>query len=274
MLRAAANISDGFMLSEIEDMSRRYQAASQMGFDAVECAFPYHYALTSLQAGKSSTTNEMHHILINSFPGNAGELGLACNPNRFGEFRQSFMEKTLVYATSLGCSFVHIMAGKLPLNSSWEQCRKTFEENLLFATDQLAQKNITALIEPLNSRVSNPNYFLDDFDMATDIIRSVDHPNLKLQFDFFHCHQQYESPVLKIWDRCLPYVGHVQVSQAPSRDEPWGEGGAINYKEVYETLVNSSYDGYVGFEYKPATNTVAGLDAFRGYDYSKYFNLN
>ena len=36
MLRAAANISDGFMLSEIEDMSRRYQAASQMGFDAVK----------------------------------------------------------------------------------------------------------------------------------------------------------------------------------------------------------------------------------------------
>ena len=64
------------------------------------------------------------------------------------------------------------------------------------------------------------------------------------------------------------------MSQAPLRDEPWGEGGAIDFKEVYEALADSHYKGYVGFEYKPAKSTVAGLDSFRDSDYSKYFDIN
>lgn len=36
LLRAVANISDGFMFSEIGEMPNRYQAASQMGFNAVK----------------------------------------------------------------------------------------------------------------------------------------------------------------------------------------------------------------------------------------------
>merc|ERR1719193_679115 len=78
----------------------------------VECSFPYHYSLPALMAGKSSTAREIKHLLINSFPGGVGELGFACDSRRIEEFRQTFVEKTLHYATSLGCSFVHVMAGK------------------------------------------------------------------------------------------------------------------------------------------------------------------
>ena len=48
----------------------------------VECAFPYNCGLLSLLTEKDKTQRKIDHILINSFPGESGELGFACDPKR------------------------------------------------------------------------------------------------------------------------------------------------------------------------------------------------
>jgi len=272
-LRVVANISDGFLFSEVGAMPQRYKAAADAGFNAVECAFPYGHDLVSLLEGKNAVSHEVKHVLINSYPGKDGELGLACDPKRIAEFRKSFTEVTLKYASALKCSFVHVMAGKSPPGSDRNSCFDTLRENLCFAVQRLAEMEITALIEPLNSRVTNPDYFLDNFEDASNLICRVGHPNLKLQFDFFHCRQQYQSPVVDIWEKNQPYVGHVQVSQVPFRDEPWGHDGEIDLKQVYDAISHSKYSGYVGLEYKPRNGTTAGLNALRDSGLSSLFDL-
>ena len=62
------------------------------------------------------------------------------------------IDKTMKYATSLECSFVHIMAGFCPPDVEKNVCKDTFKDNLSFASQRLAEKGIVALIEPLNSR--------------------------------------------------------------------------------------------------------------------------
>ena len=58
------------------------------------------------------------------------------------------------YATSLGCSLVHIMAGRKPSFAEQETCFSTFKDNLSFAVQHLSEHDMVALIEPLNSRLT------------------------------------------------------------------------------------------------------------------------
>jgi hydroxypyruvate isomerase len=59
-----------------------------------------------------------------------------------------------------------------------------------------------------------------------------------------------EGCLTKRIDEFLPYIGHVQIAQAPGRQEP-DTYGELNYKYVLEYLEKSGYDGYVGLEYNP-----------------------
>lgn len=61
-----ANLS--FMFTESSSLLERYQLASELGFHAVECAFPYEYSLNDVVQAK--TKANVDQILINTYPGN------------------------------------------------------------------------------------------------------------------------------------------------------------------------------------------------------------
>jgi hydroxypyruvate isomerase len=61
----------------------------------------------------------------------------------------------------------------------------------------------------------------------------------------------------------LPHIGHIQIASVPSRNEPAGE--ELNYPFLFAELDRLGYDNYVGCEYRPAGDTVAGLDWFKPY---------
>jgi hydroxypyruvate isomerase len=54
--------------------------------------------------------------------------------------------------------------------------------------------------------------------------------------------------------RLLPRIGHVQVADSPTRAEPGT--GEINYRFIFDLLDRSGYDGWVGVEYNPSTDTT------------------
>jgi hydroxypyruvate isomerase len=53
-------------------------------------------------------------------------------------------------------------------------------------------------------------------------------------------------------------VGHVQISGVPGRHEP-DESQEINFPRVFAELDALGYDGWIGCEYRPRGETVAGL---------------
>src|SRR5438128_7460105 len=105
MLRLAANL--GFLFTELPFLDR-FEAAARAGFTAVEYASPYDHDPAELRS--RLTANGLTQVLINTWPGNAGERGLACLPDRVGAFRDS-IEQALDYAAALGCKQVHAIAG-------------------------------------------------------------------------------------------------------------------------------------------------------------------
>src|SRR5262249_9386688 len=134
--------------------------------------------------------------------------------------------------------------------------------NLKRAADLAAAKNIRLLIEPINPR-DRPNYFLNRVDHAADLIAKVGKPNIAMQFDFYHVQIVHGDP-LPLFKQYLPGIGHLQCAQVPDRHEP-DSAGEVVFSRLFDAVDASSYQGWIGAEYRPAGKTEDGLDWGRKY---------
>jgi hydroxypyruvate isomerase len=256
MPRFAANLS---MLYPELDFLDRFEAAARDGFRAVEYLFPYAYDARELAARLKA--NGLEQVLFNAPPGDwdNGEKGLACLPGREAEFRAA-VGKAVEYAQALDCPRIHVMAGLAPEGADRAQLRRTYVDNLRFAAGEAAKAGLDVLIEPINTR-DIPRFFLNRQDHAHEIVREVGAPNLKVQFDLYHC-QVVEGDVAMKIREYLPTgrVGHFQVAGVPQRHEP--DVGEVNYDYLFEVIdevsAHCGWQGWVGCEYRPARGAVAG----------------
>ncbi len=245
MPRFVANLT---MLFTEYPFHERFMAAAQAGFDAVEMVNPY--LLPAQVIKELSEEAGVEVILFNTpvFDWDEGGRGLAAVPDQDGLFRAGF-ELALDYAAVLRPRFVHIMAG----NAKGPQAHKTYLSNLRWATSIASDQDVT--IEPINP-YDMPDYFLNDFQQAAEVIAAVAAPNLSLQFDAYHAHR-ITGDVGKTWERYGPLSRHVQIAGVPGRHEPIG--GEIDFPAFFKGLADDGYCGAVGAEYIPAGSTEDGL---------------
>jgi hydroxypyruvate isomerase len=203
---------------------------------------------------------DLEQVLFNLAPGDwaAGERGLACLPQRQGEFAET-VEQALNYAVLLDCERLHCMAGIRPAGVSESLLEETYIANLRHAADRLATVGVTVMIEPINSLFDMPGYWLDDVDKAFRLLEAVDRNNVKLQYDIYHA-QIIAGDLARTLEANIQRIGHIQIADNPGRHEPGS--GEINYPFLFELLDRLAYDGWVGCEYKPQAGTEAGLGWF------------
>ncbi len=77
--------------------------------------------------------------------------------------------------------------------------------------------------------------------------------NLRLLFDIYHLATNGDD-VDRVLDAYTDRIGHVQIADSPGRGEPGT--GEIHYPFVLAKLERLGYDGYVGLEYNPTTETT------------------
>ncbi|MDR5901597.1 2-oxo-tetronate isomerase [Halomonas icarae] len=254
MIRLAANLS---MLFTEHDFLERFAAAADAGFSGVEYLFPYAYSPDTLRSALEASG--LQQVLFNLPPGDweAGERGVASLPGREAEFRDSVTE-ALRYAVALDCPRVHAMAGLIPEGadeSTRQAHHATYVANLRFAAREAAKLGREVLIEPINTR-DMPRYFLSHQDQAMAVLQEVGEPNLRLQFDLYHC-QIMEGDLVRHLECQFEHIGHIQIAGVPERHEP--DVGEVHYPAVFERLKELGYVDWVGCEYRPAGNTRAGL---------------
>ncbi|XP_062252256.1 putative hydroxypyruvate isomerase isoform X2 [Platichthys flesus] len=263
-LKFCANIS--WLFTELPDISHRIHAAASAGFQAVEAAWLYDSDLKELKEATAAAGVEV--VLINTPPGDvkAGDLGLGAVPGREAEFRQGLL-LALEYAKALDCKRIHLMAGRIPVGSQRKAVVKEMEaifvQNLTYAADILSKEGITGLIEPINTKITDPRYFLDCPHQAAVILDKVGQPNIKLQMDIFHW-QIMDGNLTQNIIKYFPIIGHIQIAQVPGRNEP-DSAGELNYTYLFNTLEKYGYLGYIGCEYKPLGSTKEGLGWIKDY---------
>jgi len=255
MPRFAANLTMMFNEHAFLD---RFAAAADAGFDAVEFLFPYDHPAD--EVGKRLQQHGLTQALFNLPPGNwdAGEKGFAALADRFADLQNS-IRTALPYAKATGVKRLHLMAGIADRRDA--KAVAAFQKSVAWTAEALGQHGIDTVIEPINPR-DVPGYFLDDFAFARDVIRDLDIPTLKLQFDIYHCQIIHGDVTMRLREM-MPIIGHIQIASVPSRHEPGSE--ELNYPFLFAELDRLGYTGFVGCEYRPRGNTLAGLGWFAPY---------
>ena len=222
---------------------------------------PYEAAPEAIRERLDATGLEL--VLFNFALGDwaGGDRGLAADPARADEFRAS-LAQAHAYAQATGCKKLHIMPGKIPAGANRTAWSSAFVANARLAADTVADDGIDVMFEPINTKVDIPGYFYDTTATALDIIDAVDRPNVKLQYDAYHM-QIMEGDLARTIERLLPRIGHVQIADNPGRNEPGT--GEINYPWLLSRLDALGYKGWVGCEYKPIGDTLAGLAWAKSY---------
>jgi len=252
MPKFCANLS--FLFTELP-FPQRFAAAAAAGFGGVEYLSPYDYPAE--QVAEWLRAADVQQVLFNLPAGNwaAGERGLACLPGREDEFAAS-VEQALTYALALDCRRVHCMAGLTPLAETPPLTRARYVSNLRHCADRFASIGAVVTIEPINTRIDMPGYWLDSVDLALALLAEIDRSNVKLQLDLYHAHLIGADSAAVIAND-LPQIAHVQVADHPGRHEPGS--GEIPLLAQLAQLDALGYAGWVGCEYRPQTTTTAGL---------------
>jgi len=247
----AANLSMLFTEKPIEE---RFEAAAQQGFSAVEIHFPY-------DAPKEKYRNwlqkaELELVLMNVPAGNwaTGERGLAALPGREDDFAAA-LEDAITTAKFLDCTRLHAMAGVPEHSLDRKHCEEVYIRNLTKAAQICGQEGLTLLIEPINGR-DIPGYFLQHQDHALQLLDHVASPHLMLQYDLYHC-QVMDGDLSTHLMAQMPWIGHIQIAGVPDRHEP--AEGEVNYPYLFRLIDHLGYQGWIGCEYHPRVETVAGL---------------
>lgn len=251
MPKFAANLT--MMFNEV-DFLDRFEAAAKAGFKGVEYLFPYDYDKEEIaeKLNRHGLTQVLHNMPAGDWDG--GERGIGCLPDRVGEF-QDGVGKAIEYATALGCKQVNCLAGIIPQGVEPDKLRETFVSNLKFAAAQFEHSGIRLVTEPINT-IDIPGFYLCRTAQARSIIDDVGSGNLGLQHDIYHM-QIMEGDLARTIEGNLDIIKHMQIADNPGRNEPGT--GEINYPFLFSFLDRIGYDDWIGCEYRPLTNTEAGL---------------
>ncbi|MCA1719374.1 MAG: TIM barrel protein [Actinobacteria bacterium] len=246
-MRFCANV---FMLFGEVPFLERFGRAAEAGFSAVEFWWPGAAGEDPGEVEKAIKDARLEVALFNFDAGDmlgAGDRGLVSDPEREGQFREN-VPVALELARSLDCRKINVLVGLEIDGMGREEQRK----NVGFAADEARDAGVEVMVEAL-STLDNGPYLLNTTEQAVEFVRSVGRENVRIQYDVFQM-QRMEGNLVATLREHFDHIGHVQIADSPERGEPGT--GEIRFPYVLGALEEFGYDGYVGLEYGPTTETT------------------
>lgn len=129
-------------------------------------------------------------------------------------------------------------------------------QTLKEAAPILEAANVTIMLEPLNTLVNHPGYYLWSAVEGFEIIREVNHPLVKLIYDIYH-QQVMEGNIIPNIVNNLDCIAHLHAAGHPGRHEL--QLGENDYKVIFDAVDKAGYTGACGLEYQPTMNSIESL---------------
>lgn len=233
MTRIAANLDRMFTDMPLLE---RFSAARIAGFEFVELACPDDISIQELE--RALNRNRLDIAMLSTPLGdlNTGEHGFMGVPRRIADFRQGF-ERTLAYADALEIEMVHLMAGV----ADRKRTQKMLTRNLAWAAYNAGDR--TLVLGPLGSDLC-PDYAVESFSHAVELMDWVGAPNLGLHFDARHI-QDTGFDLGTMWSQFGTRVRHIDVSAV-------SHVASIDLNAFLDHLAHDGYEGLI------CTETVRG----------------
>ncbi len=166
------------------------------------------------------------------------------------------LRRSLKVAQRLGTRLLVVHVGYPVAGRNRSEQWAAVVRGLRAAGDLAAAAGITLVVEPLNSRIDHPGYFLDTLPEALRLLAEVDHPAVRLLLDVYHMRVMHED-LLDRLPEALAVTAHVHVADVPRRGEPGT--GQIVWPAVLEALRAGGYRGAIGLECRPTGTPEAAL---------------
>jgi hydroxypyruvate isomerase len=238
---------------------QRPAAAKQAGFDAVEFWWPWPVAVPSdaeVDAFVAAVRDAGVQLAgLNFFAGDmpGGDRGLVSWPARSAEFREN-IDVTVAVGEQLGCRAFNALYGNRQDGVPAQEQNELAAENLALAARAVRRIGGTVLVEPVSGA---PRYPLLTAADALDAIDRAGEENVALLLDVYHLAVNGDD-VEKAIDASAGRIGHVQIADAPGRNEPGT--GQLDIDAHLRRIAATGYDGWVGLEYKPSGASVDAFD--------------
>jgi hydroxypyruvate isomerase len=170
------------------------------------------------------------------------------------------LQKGLGPMQTLDCPAMIVLSGNVIPGMSHEDQHKACVETLKRAAavvegKQIAGQPVRLLLECIDPE-ENPKYFLTSAAEGIDIVREVNHPQVRFLYDLFH-EQIAEGNLIEKLDKHIDVIDLLHIADVPGRHEPGT--GEINYMNIYRKLAQLNYRKMVAMEFRPAGDPVAAL---------------
>lgn len=173
--------------------------------------------------------------------------------------RQAFLEQIDRYsdnALAAGCARGIVTTGPSIGGKNYQEQRTSLVEALRQAGEMAAKKNFQLNLEPLNTEVDHPGYFLNCPRDGVAIIREVALDNVRLLYDIYHMEIMTGNQTVFI-ENNIDAIGHFHAAGVPGRHELFN--GETNYPFLVEKIEESGYQGFFGLEYIPQLESALSL---------------
>jgi hydroxypyruvate isomerase len=245
------------------DIEKTCQIAKELGCQSVELIAQQHYPVLK----KYGLTNAICQINMNPDPPFLKGFN---NPDHWPRLIKATTE-AIDDAATFGFPNVICFTGYAAKNPDDknsplipnDEGAKNCVEGLKKVIGHAEKKNINLCMEILNTREKthpmkgHPGYQGDHVDYCIDIIKRIGSPRMKLLFDIYHV-QIMDGDIIRRLREIKEYVGHVHTAGNPGRCE-LDENQEINYPPIMKALIDMGYQGFVGQEFIPNRDAMAGL---------------
>jgi hydroxypyruvate isomerase len=116
---------------------------------------------------------------------------------------------------------------------------------------------VTLVLELLNSKIDHPDYQCDHTAWGVKVIEQVNSPRVKLLYDIYHM-QVMEGDVIRTIRDNQAHIAHYHTAGVPGRHEI-NETQELYYPAIARAISETGYEGYLGQEFVPTGDPVAGL---------------
>lgn len=191
-----------------------------------------------------------HGVTLNDFAMHAWDGSIGGCPVRPGDRTKYLAQirKMVAFAQEAGCRKGITLSGTVDPALSRAEMRKNLEEALAEAVVIAEQADFTLLLEPLNTLVDHPGYYLDSSVEGVEIVRKIGSRHLKLLYDVYHM-QIMEGNVLATIEKNIEWIGHFHAAGVPGRGELFH--CELDYPVIVTKIESLGYEGAFGLEYFP-----------------------
>jgi hydroxypyruvate isomerase len=227
-----------------------FKAASQIGYAAVETWFRGDDFEEMVALAKH------HRLAVASICGHQS-LGDGLNKRSNHDRIEEELKASIDVAVKHGIPGLICFSGNRQPGQSEEDALDAVVTGLRRVAPYAEKMGVNLNMELLNSKVDHPGYQNDHTAWGVAVCERVNSPRVKLLYDIYHM-QIMEGDVIRTLRDNIQWIGHFHTAGNPGRGD-LDDTQELNYTGICKALAATSYDLYVGHEFKPKGDPIEAM---------------